>query len=519
MLHCARPPRHLAVVYNRGLRTDFETLRVKLLEKETELATEREAGEKADAKVHHLEAENVQLREALKSLMGAQAERDQLRDRLDHVQADAARKQELIDRLSAEQGDMRGQLHDKTTALNDALKTGSEQEAHIRSLQEGMEQLQAEQDSVLADLKDGHAREMAQARAEWDSATHAKLAELEHNLHDKYDGEIHHLRGRVDELQGLNDRLRQDVSRAVEEADKASELATHLLHQLNDTEGVHKAAAAEWGREKQTLMEELTEEKACRAAKDAEFDALMGVKIRLTAEIEEYRRILELEEERHNLPVAKKPAEGLLPQPPASRQGPLPRASPTQHSSPPGAGPRSTAMVPAAGQNPYMYSGGRQPQSAAPPASYAQQRPPTSSGGQPGSAAFHGGAPASQRPGTAPTHSYAAPGADPRYTPQSRGGGYSSTHTYTSTSSYTAGQQYGQPGAAAPAGQQYGQGSSRPTFTPSHHHGTPGTFGRPAPTAGQMYGGQYGAPPPHTVPMSPMTGTRARSAPRSRYGR
>ncbi len=299
-------------MYNRGLRTDFEALKVKLLEKETELATEREAGEKADAKVHHLEAENGQLREALQNLVSAQAERDQYADRLAHAEADAQRKAELIDRLNGEQSDLRAQLHDKTTALSDANKRIAEQDGHIHSLQDAFEQLQAEQDAIVEGLKDDHARELAQARAEWDSTTDAKLQELEDALQDKYGREIENLRARVEELTDMNNRLRSDVQRAVDEADKASELSQHLLQQLNDAEHLHKTQSSEWHREKHTIVEELSAEKDARAAKEAEFDALMGVKIRLTSEIEEYRRILELEEDRHNLPVAKKPAEGLM---------------------------------------------------------------------------------------------------------------------------------------------------------------------------------------------------------------
>lgn len=294
------------------MRTDFEALKVKLLEKETELATEREAGERADAKVHHLEAENAQLREALQNLVSAQAERDQFADRLAHAEADAQRKAELIDRLNAEQGDMRSQLHEKTTALSDANKRIAEQDGHINSLQDAFEQLQAEQDAVVEGLKDAHARELAQARAEWDSTTDAKLQELEDALEDKYGREIDNLRARVEELTDMNGRLRSDVQRAVDEADKSSELSQHLLQQLNDAENLHKAQSSEWHHEKHTIVEELSAEKDARAAKEAEFDALMGVKIRLTSEIEEYRRILELEEDRHNLPVAKKPTAGLM---------------------------------------------------------------------------------------------------------------------------------------------------------------------------------------------------------------
>ena len=361
---------------------------MKLLEKETELATEREAGERADAKVHHLEAENAQLREAVQNLVSAQAERDQFADRLAHAEADAQRKAELIDRLNGEQGDLRAQLHDKTTALSDANKRIAEQDGHINSLQDAFEQLQAEQDAITEGMKDDHARELAQARAEWDSTTDAKLQELEDALQDKYGREIENLRARVEELTDMNNRLRTDVQRAVDEADKSSELSQHLLQQLNDAENLHKTQASEWHREKHTIVEELSAEKDARAAKEAEFDALMGVKIRLTSEIEEYRRILELEEDRHNLPVAKKPTVNLMRRTvmsPAARTAP-----PAVHGGRPaqplagGSPHRTTSTTRTYTSETQSYSGGHQ--SVAPPRNpymygTAAQAPPTSSPG------------------------------------------------------------------------------------------------------------------------------------------
>jgi hypothetical protein len=431
---------------------------VKLLEKETELATEREAGEKADAKVHHLEAENGQLREAVQNLVSVQAERDQFADRLAHAEADAQRKAELIDRLNREQGDLRVQLHDKTTALSDANKRIAEQDGHINSLQDAVEQLQAEQDSVVEEMKDDHAREMAQARAEWDASTDAKLQELEDALADKFEREIENLGARVEELTDMNGRLRSDVERAVDEADKASELSQHLLQQLNDAEHLHKTQSGVWHKEKHGIMEELSREQDARAAKEVEFDALMGVKIRLTGEIGEYRRILELEEERHNLPVAKKPAQPLVRRAPTTA---LARTAPV-----------SSSRVQGARFQPYGSSPRQQPP---PSRGYGSESQTYSSGPSSG-----GKQPNPYMYGTSPRGQHSSPASAPRYerpgaSPSAAGYGRAPTQAPTSygapppaapTSAYGSHMHYQYTSSQAPPNAHAAPGQQRFAYTP-----------------------------------------------------
>ena len=154
----------------------------------------------------------------------------------------------------------------------------------------------------LAKARAAAAQELERARADWEDLHRQKLAALEAELQEVYGDELEDLRERLEQAKQQQERtltrLNEAQAAAAAAGARASRAEGALLGQMKES-----AARDDEARHQiSSLMDQIADLSAARDTLKHEFDDLMDTRIKLDAEIDHYRAILELEEERYGMP-------------------------------------------------------------------------------------------------------------------------------------------------------------------------------------------------------------------------
>lgn len=270
---------------------ETDSLRQKLKE-------EGRAAAAATARATRLHDELENLRARTSDYKDIKAERDQLQAENASMQKELDELKARLARLQADFETARNEADEAMAELKDLHVQHDSVSSELRITKEDLADANAARDRVVIRAREEAAKQLGAAQSLWEKHTRDKLAALEEELEQMYLETISDLEERVEKLEGVNTRLRGDAQASAEEAEKQAAFASQLMGRLKEAEDAYNRAESEWAREKAAMEAALAREAAALAAKEDEFNDLMDVKVKLNAEIDHYRDILEDEESR-----------------------------------------------------------------------------------------------------------------------------------------------------------------------------------------------------------------------------
>ncbi len=273
---------------------ETDSLRQKLKE-------EGRAAAAATARATRLADELENLRAKTADYDAIKSERDQLESENNTLHKQLEELQARFDRLQADFETARKEADEALAELKDLQVAHDSAVSELRITKEDLEDAHAARDRLVSKSREEAAKQLGAAQSLWEKHTRDKMAELEAELEQSYMDTIADLEERVQRLDEVNARLRDDAQASAEEAEKQAAFASQLMGRLKEAEDAYNRAESEWAHEKAAMEKALAQESAARAAKEDEFNDLMDVKIKLNAEINHYRDILEDEESRFGI--------------------------------------------------------------------------------------------------------------------------------------------------------------------------------------------------------------------------
>lgn len=262
------------------------------------LKEEGRAAAAASARATRLQDELENLRATTADYKEVKAERDQLQSHSAAIEKELAELKSRFDRLQADFDTARNEADEALAELKDLRVVHDSAQSELRITKEDLADAHAARDRVVSRAREEAAKQLGAAQSLWEKHTRDKLAALEAELEQMYVDTIANLEERVEKLEGVNTRLRGDAQASAEEAEKQAAFASQLMGRLKEAEDAYNRAESEWAREKAAMEAALAKESSALAEKEDEFNDLMDVKVKLNAEIDHYRDILEDEESR-----------------------------------------------------------------------------------------------------------------------------------------------------------------------------------------------------------------------------